>query len=164
MAKKIISKHNNKPVNNKQVNNKKSIINRIGFTCGSFDLLHAGHAIMLKECKAYCDYLIVGLQTDPSVDREYKNKPVQALEERKIMLESIKWVDKIYTYNTEKDLYSLLQTLSPDIRIVGSDWKGKEFTGHDLPIKVVFNTRDHAYSSSSLRERVYNAELDRLKT
>jgi glycerol-3-phosphate cytidylyltransferase len=138
--------------------NKKSVNNIIGFTCGSFDLLHAGHALMLKECKNYCDTLIVGLQKDPSADRNYKNKPVQTLEERRIMLESIKYIDKIYAYSTEKDLYSLLQLLTPDVRIVGSDWKDKKFTGHDLPIKVIFNTRNHNYSSSSLRRRVYTAE------
>ena len=107
--------------------NKKSVNNIIGFTCGSFDLLHAGHALMLKECKNYCDTLIVGLQKDPSADRNYKNKPVQTLEERRIMLESIKYIDKIYAYSTEKDLYSLLQLLTPDVRIVGSDWKDKKF-------------------------------------
>lgn len=146
----------------KMKQNKKSVSNIIGFTCGSFDLLHAGHALMLKECKSYCDTLIVGLQKDPSVDRDYKNKPVQTLEERRIMLESIKYIDKIYVYSTEKDLYSLLQFLTPDIRIVGADWKGKKFTGHDLPFKVVFNTRNHSYSSSSLRERVYKAELKKI--
>jgi len=146
----------------KMKQNKKSVNNIIGFTCGSFDLLHAGHALMLKECKNYCDTLIVGLQKDPSVDRDYKNKPVQTLEERRIMLESIKYVDKIHTYSTEKDLYSLLKFLAPDIRIVGSDWKGKKFTGYDLPFKVVFNTRNHSYSSSSLRERVYKAELEKI--
>ena len=146
----------------KMKQNKKSVSNIIGFTCGSFDLLHAGHALMLKECKSYCDTLIVGLQKDPSVDRDYKNKPVQTLEERRIMLESIKYIDKIYVYSTEKDLYSLLQFLTPDIRIVGADWKGKKFTGHDLPFKVVFNTRNHSYSSSSLRERVYRAELEKI--
>ena len=142
-------------------NNKR--VERIGFTCGAFDLLHAGHALMLQECKEHCDYLIVGLQHDPSLDRDYKNRPIQTIEERLIMLSSIKYVDKIYQYETEKDLYVLLQSLMPDVRIVGSDWKGKKFTGHDLSINVVFNNRNHSYSSSSLRQRVYKAEAKIIK-
>ena len=130
-----------------------------GFTCGAFDLLHAGHALMLKECKDHCDYLVVGLQRDPSVDRKNKNKPVQDYEERDIMIRSIKWVDEVVYYDTEEDLYELLKSIDIDVRIVGADWQGKPFTGHDLPINVVFNSRDHGYSTSSLRERVYQAEL-----
>jgi glycerol-3-phosphate cytidylyltransferase len=130
-----------------------------GFTCGAFDLLHAGHALMLKECKEYCDYLIVGLQRDPSVDRPDKNKPVQSYKERDIMIKSIKWVDEVVYYDTELDLYDLLSAADIDVRIIGSDWKGKSFTGHDLPIKVVFNSRGHGYSTSSLRSRVYHAEV-----
>ena len=134
----------------------------VGFTCGTFDLLHAGHALMLKECREYCDHLIVGLQKDPSVDRANKNAPVQTLEERKTMLSSIKWVDTIHVYGTEDDLYNMLSALRPDIRILGSDWKGRKYTGHDLPIKCVFNTRDHSFSSSSLRKRVFEAEQKKL--
>jgi glycerol-3-phosphate cytidylyltransferase len=133
----------------------------VGFTCGAFDLLHAGHALMLRECKDHCDYLIVGLQKDPSVDRKNKNKPVQDYEERDIMIKSIKWIDKVVHYDTEYDLYRMLKDLNPDVRIVGADWKGKNFTGHDLPIKVIFNSRDHGYSTSSLRERVYQAEINK---
>ena len=129
-----------------------------GFTCGAFDLLHAGHALMLKECKDHCDYLIIGLQKDPSVDRKNKNKPVQEYEERDIMIKSIKWVDEVVYYNTEQDLYELLKNTDIDVRIIGADWKNKKFTGYDLPIKVVYNTRDHGYSTSSLRDRVYHAE------
>ena len=132
-----------------------------GFTCGAFDLLHAGHALMLEECKLHCDELVVGLQSDPSIDRPDKNKPVQAFEERLTMLRSIKWVDTIVFYDTEAELYDLLDVTRPDVRIVGADWKGKEFTGHDLPIRVVFNSRDHGYSTSDLRARVYNAEKDK---
>lgn len=130
-----------------------------GFTCGAFDLLHAGHALMLKECKDHCDYLIVGLQRDPSIDRPNKNKPVQDYEERDIMVRSIRWIDEVVYYDTEEDLYELLRATDIDVRIVGADWQGKPFTGHDLPINVVFNSRDHGYSTSSLRERVYQAEL-----
>ena len=129
-----------------------------GFTCGAFDLLHAGHALMLEECKSYCDYLVVGLQRDPSIDRKNKNKPVQTYEERDIMIKAIRWVDEVVYYDTEKDLYDLLKNIDVDIRIVGADWKDKPFTGHDLPLKVVFNSRDHGYSTSSLRSRVHQAE------
>ena len=98
------------------------------------------------------------MQGDPSLDRPTKNTPVQSYEERIIMASSIRWVDEILLYNTEEELYRLLEELSPDIRIVGADWKGKEFTGHDLPIDVYYNTRDHDWSTSFLRERVYEAE------
>ena len=136
---------------------------KVGFTCGAFDLLHAGHALMLKECKQYCDFLIVGLQRDPSIDRPEKNSPVQSYEERNEMINSIKWVDYVVYYDTESDLYNLLSTLNIDVRILGADWQGKKFTGHDLDMKVVFNTRDHGYSTSDLRKRVYDAELHKVK-
>ncbi len=130
----------------------------VGFTCGAFDLLHAGHALMLEECKEHCDYLIVGVQDDPSFDRPEKNRPVMTYDERIVMVDAIGVVDEVVTYSTEDDLVELLMSLSPDVRIIGSDWRGKEFTGHELPIRVVFNTRDHGYSTSSLRKRVYEAE------
>ncbi len=134
---------------------------KIGFTCGAFDLCHAGHMLMFKECKEHCDHLIVGLQKDPSVDRPTKNRPIQSLEERMIQLEAIKYIDTIITYETEEDLYKLLKenTYNIDVRIVGSDWQGKPFTGHDLPLSVIFNSRSHSYSSSNLRKRVAEAEL-----
>ena len=132
-----------------------------GFTCGAMDLLHAGHVRMLEECKEQCDYLIVGLQNDPSVTgAEYrgkkKNKPIETLEERKIRLEGCRYVDEIIVYETEDDLYNLLKKLQPDVRFVGPDWKDKKFTGYDLPIKIVFNSRNHNFSSSNLRERIKN--------
>ena len=133
---------------------------KIGFTCGAFDLCHAGHVLMFKECKNYCDYLIVGLHTDPTIDRPEKNKPIQSVEERMIQLEAIRYIDKVVTYDTEKDLYELLST-NPhniNIRIIGADWKDKPFTGHDLPIETIFNSRDHSYSSSELRRRIANSE------
>ena len=136
---------------------------KIGFTCGSFDLLHAGHAMMLEEAKSYCDHLIVAIQSDPTLDRKTKNKPVQAYEERITMLKAIKYVDEITYYDTEADLYELLKRLKPNVRIVGADWQGKEFTGHDLDIPVVFNSRNHSYSTSELRRRVYEAELAKTK-
>jgi glycerol-3-phosphate cytidylyltransferase len=133
---------------------------KIGFTCGAFDLCHAGHMLMFKECKEHCDYLIVGLHTDPTIDRPEKNKPVQTLEERMIQLEAVKYIDKIITYTTETELYELLRinTHNITIRIVGTDWEGKSFTGDDLPLPVVFNSRNHSYSSSDLRRRIAVAE------
>jgi glycerol-3-phosphate cytidylyltransferase len=129
---------------------------KIGFTCGAFDLTHAGHYLMFKECKENCDYLIVGLQTDPSIDRKDKNKPVQTLRERKIQLEACKYIDEIVTYHTEVGLYALLKKINPDVRFMGADWKDKpNYSRDQLPnMKVVYNSRDHDYSSRSLRERV----------
>lgn len=129
-----------------------------GFTCGAFDITHAGHYLMFKECRLQCDFLIVGLQVNPNVDRKDKHKPVQTLKERKIQLEACKYIDKIITYKTEKDLIELLKKIKPDIRFIGADWKGKEYTGKNLPIKVIFNSRNHNYSSSTLRARIINAK------
>ena len=131
---------------------------KIGFTCGSFDLLHAGHILMLEEAKRQCDHLIVGLQSDPSIDRPDKNKPIQSVEERKIVLRGIKWVDEVRVYDTEEDLYEMLILISPEVRILGADWKGKEYTGHELGMNVCFNSRGHSWSTRELRKRVYNAE------
>ena len=127
---------------------------KVGFTCGAFDLTHAGHYLMFKEVRKQCDFLVVGLQSDPSLDRKSKNKPVQTLKERKIQHEACKYIDKIVHYKTEGDLVNLLKKLKPDIRFLGADWKGKNFTGKELPIKVNVNTRDHGYSTTHLRERV----------
>lgn len=137
---------------------KKKTKKTVGFTCGSFDLTHAGHYLMFKDCKKHCNYFIVGLQTDPSIDRPEKNKPVQTLRERKIQLEACKYIDKIIVYKTEKDLTKLLKKLKPDIRFLGEDWKKKYFTGKELGIKVHWNDRSHKYSSSTLRKRVLAAE------
>jgi len=130
----------------------------VGFTCGTFDLTHAGHYLMFEECKGQCDSLIVGLQHDPSVDRPHKNKPIQTLRERKIQLGACKHIDKIILYRTEKDLMRLLKKLKPDVRFIGADWKGRRFTGEELPIKILFNTRNHSYSSTNLRKRILKAE------
>ena len=146
------------PYKNLDVKNKKIL----GFTCGAFDLLHAGHALMLAEAKEQCDYLIVAVQSDPSIDRPEKNSPVQSYEERLTMVRSIRWVDDVICYDTEKDLYDLLVDISPDVRVVGADWKGKKFTGHDLDINVYFNTRDHGWSTSDLRTRVHAAEQKKI--
>ena len=128
-----------------------------GFTCSAFDLLHPGHVLMLNECKKQCDYLIVGLHTDPTIDRPEKNKPIETIEERMIRLQGCKYVDKILVYDTEADLYNLLKELRPDVRFIGEDHKGKPFTGDNLPIDIIWNNRDHNYSSSNLRERIKNA-------
>ena len=133
----------------------------IGFTCGAMDLLHAGHVLMLKECKEQCDYLIVGLQTDPTIDRPDKNKPIEKLEERMIRLQGSKYVDEIITYDTEVDLFNLLKKLNPDIRFMGVDWENKPNYSRDkLPdMKVIYNNRDHNYSSSDLRKRILRSNL-----
>lgn len=123
------------------------------------DLLHAGHVLMLKECREQCDYLIVGLQTDPSIDRPEKQRPIETLEERKIRLKGCKYVNEIIVYQTEADLYELLKKLKPDVRFVGIDHKGKPFTGDDLNISIIWNSRDHNYSSTNLRERLKNASI-----
>ena len=128
---------------------------KIGFTCSCFDLLHAGHILMLKDAKKQCDYLIVGLQTDPTIDRpKEKNKPIQSLEERKIQLEAVKYIDEIITYKTENDLHNLLKKINPNIRILGSDYIGKSFTGDNLNIKIYYHKRDHNFSSTSIREKI----------
>lgn len=132
---------------------------KIGFTCGTFDLTHFGHALMLEECKQVCDYLIVGVQSDPSIDRPHKNKPIQSMEERVGMIKAIRWVDKVVVYNTEADLMKLLKKLKPSIRILGIDWKGKKFTGHELSMEYYFNSRDHNFSTSNLRKRILETKI-----
>jgi glycerol-3-phosphate cytidylyltransferase len=135
---------------------------KIGFTCSCFDLFHAGHVMMLKESKTQCDWLIVGLQTDPTIDRPQKNKPVQSILERYIQLEACKYVDQIVPYSTEKDLMDILTSYNIDVRIIGEEYRDKEFTGkHECyarDIEIIFNGRDHSFSSSSLRKRVAEAE------
>ena len=135
---------------------------RIGFTCSTFDLLHAGHVTMLEEAKRHCDFLIVGLQNDPTEDRPEKNKPVQSIVERQIQLAAVKYVDEIVIYNTEQDLIDLLLTLPIDVRILGDEYKTKDFTGKDIAkqrgSKIIYNGRDHSFSSSSLRKRVVQAD------
>ena len=127
---------------------------KTGFTCGAFDLLHAGHVLMLEEAKSFCDYLIVGLHTDPSTDRSSKNKPIQSLIERLIQLRAVKYVDLVLIYDTEADLLKLLEAVRPDVRIVGADYMGKKFTGSDIDMEYAYNTRNHSFSSSELRARI----------
>jgi glycerol-3-phosphate cytidylyltransferase len=140
----------------------------IGITFSTFDLLHAGHIAMLSEAKNHCDYLIAGLQTDPTIDRpETKNKPVQSIVERQIQLAACKFVDEIVVYQTEQDLIDLLLILPIDVRILGVEYQSKDFTGRaegaDKGIQHIFNSRDHSFSSSSLRKRVAKAESEKKK-
>lgn len=137
---------------------------KIGITFSTFDLLHAGHIAMLAEAKNHCDYLIAGLQTDPTIDRpESKNPPVQSIVERQIQLAATRYVDETVVYQTEKDLEDILLTLPIDVRILGVEYQDKEFTGRDIcydrAIELVFNKRDHSFSSSNLRKRVAHAEM-----
>jgi glycerol-3-phosphate cytidylyltransferase len=131
---------------------------KIGFTCSSFDLLHAGHVLMLKDAKSKCDYLIVGLQTDPSIDRNYKRKPFQSIVERQIQLSAVKYVDEIVVYETEADLREVLSTRHIDVAILGSDYIGKNFNGKDFyesnSIEIYYHPRDHDYSSTNLVKKI----------
>jgi len=137
----------------------------IGITCSTFDLLHAGHIIMLEECKKYCDYLICALQIDPTIDRQEKNKPIQTLVERYIQLEAVKHVDKIIPYNTEEELESIFLSLDLDVRIIGEEYKDKDFTAKNIcqkrGIKFAYNKRDHNFSSTNLRKLVYEQETSK---
>ena len=126
---------------------------RKGFTCGAFDLLHAGHIVMLKEAKENCDYLIVGLQTDPSIDRQEKNQPVQSVYERYMQLQAVKYVDEIIPYDTEQSLIDLLESTEIHLRFVGEDYVERNFTGKGLH-EIYYTNRQHSFSSSGLRKRV----------
>lgn len=140
---------------------------KIGITFSSFDLLHAGHVRMLEEAKMHCDYLIVGLQTDPTIDRPEKNKPTQTVVERYIQLKACKFVDEIIPYTTEMDLEDILQALPIDVRILGDEYKNVNFTGRKycekMEIQLVFNKRNHRFSSSGLRKEVYLCESIKLQ-
>ena len=131
---------------------------KVGFTCSTFDLLHAGHVQMLREAREQCDYLICGLQVDPSVDREEKNPPIQNVVERYTQLKAVSYVDEIIPYGTEEDLEDILSMYNIDVRILGEEYREKDFTGKDIckrrGIQLHFNKRDHRFSSSDLRARV----------
>lgn len=139
-------------------------VKRVGFTASTFDLLHAGHVMMLREAKEQCDYLICGLQIDPAVDRPEKNSPIQSIVERYTQLSAIKYVDEILVYSTESDLKDILELYHIDVRILGEEYKDKDFTGRDvcdrLNIELYFNNRDHRFSSSNLRQSVVWGESD----
>jgi glycerol-3-phosphate cytidylyltransferase len=130
----------------------------IGFTCGAFDLLHAGHVIFLKECRQLCDHLMVGLHTDPTVDRSYKNKPAQSVFERYLQLSGCKYVNDIVPYETERDLEDLLGALNIQKRFLGSDYAGLSYSGEFIckfrSIEIVMIPRLHSWSSSALRDKI----------
>jgi len=131
---------------------------KIGFTCSTFDLFHAGHIMMLKEARTQCDYLIVGMQTDPTIDRDWKNKPVQSVFERFTQLQACKYVDEVIPYATEKELIDILCSYPINVRIIGEEYKDQQFTGYELPMAVYFNTRRHSFSTTELRNRVVEAK------
>ena len=135
---------------------------KIGITFSTFDLFHAGHVKMLEEAKTKCDYLIVGLQLDPSIDRPKKNKPTQSIIERYVQLKACKYVDEIIPYVTEEDLIDILSSFKINIRIIGEEYKNKDFTGKDYCIKkiidIYYNKREHRFSSTGLRKKVSESE------
>ena len=134
---------------------------KVGFTCSAFDLLHAGHVQMLREAKDHCDYLICGLKVDPSVDRAEKNQPIQTVVERYSQLKAVRYVDEIIPYSSEADLNDILAMYHIDVRILGDEYREKDFTGKEIckrrDIALYFNKRDHRFSSSELRNRVASA-------
>lgn len=136
----------------------------IGFVASSFDLLHAGHVMMLREAKSQCDYLICGLQVDPSIDRVEKNAPIQTVVERYTQLKAVGYVDEIIPYGTEKDLEDILELYPINVRILGEEYKDKDFTGREIckkrAMRIYFNKRDHRFSSSGLRKRVSTQKND----
>lgn len=137
----------------------------VGFTASTFDLLHAGHVAMLREAKSHCDYLICGLQIDPSVDRSEKNSPVQSIVERYTQLSAIRYVDEIIVYASEKDLTDILELYTIHVRILGDEYKDKDFTGRErcetLGIKLHFNSRNHRFSTTDLRKRLFTANKEK---
>ena len=136
----------------------------VGFTCSCFDLFHAGHVLMLQEARSQCDYLIVGLQTDPTIDRPEKNKPIQSIFERYVQLKACKYVDEIVVYESERDLLNILKSYNIHVRILGREYQDKDFTGRHLDnIELYFNSRDHSFSTTELRNRIREAEDQKLK-
>ncbi|WP_434979861.1 adenylyltransferase/cytidyltransferase family protein [Daejeonia sp. YH14] len=140
---------------------------KIGITFSAFDLLHAGHIKMLEEAKTVCDYLIVGLQLDPTLDRPNKNKPTQTVVERYIQLKACRSVDEIVPYSTEEDLLDILKSFVIDVRIIGDDYRDRDFTGKDYceekGIEIYYNKRDHRFSSSALKKSIFEREAAKLK-
>lgn len=135
---------------------------KTGVVASTFDLLHAGHIMMLREAKSQCDHLICALQVDPSADRKEKNSPIQSIVERYIQLQAVHYVDEIVVYQTEKDLEDILELYPIDVRILGEEYKDKDFTGREIckrrGIRIHFNKRDHRFSSSGLRKRVVDEQ------
>ncbi len=137
---------------------------KIGVTASCFDLFHAGHMLMVKDGKEHCDIFVAFLQTDPTLDRPEKNKPILSFEERKILVEGCKYIDQVFIYSTEKELYDGFQALQADIRILGDDYKGKKCTGDDLPMEVYYHDRSiHGWSTTKLRKRIWWEEGKKIK-
>ena len=140
---------------------------KIGITFSTFDFFHAGHVKMLEEAKSKCEYLIVGLQLDPSIDRPEKNKPVQSIIERYVQLRACKYIDEVIPYITEDDLIDVLSSFKIDLRIIGEEYKEKEFTGkkycHKKGIEIYYNKREHRFSSAALRKQVSKSEKSKKK-
>ena len=138
-------------------------VGKIGITCSTFDLLHAGHVVMLEEAKRHCDYLIAALQVDPTQDRKEKNKPIQSVVERQIQLAAVMFVDEIVVYNTEKELDDIFLTLPINVRIIGEEYKDKDFTAKKIcykrKIEIIYNKRDHSFSSTDLKKRTKIMEI-----
>ena len=138
-------------------------VGKIGITCSTFDLLHAGHVVMLEEAKRHCDYLIAALQVDPTLDRQSKNKPIQSVVERQIQLSAVRFVDEIVVYNTEKELDDIFLTLPINVRILGEEYKNKDFTAKKIcykrKIEIIYNKRDHSFSSTDLKKRTKIMEI-----
>ena len=138
-------------------------VGKIGITCSTFDLLHAGHVVMLEEAKRHCDYLIAALQVDPTQDRDTKNKPIQSVVERQIQLAAVRFVDEIVVYNTEKELDDIFLPLPIDVRIIGEEYKDKDFTAKKIcykrKIEIIYNKRDHSFSSTDLKKRTKIMEI-----
>jgi glycerol-3-phosphate cytidylyltransferase len=131
----------------------------VGITAGAFDLFHAGHVLMLKDASNQCDHLIVALQTDPSIDRKEKNKPVQSMYERFVQLDACKYVDEIIPYETEDDLYALIMNNNIDLRIIGNEYRNEDFTAREVGLEIYYNARNHQWSTTELRERILNESL-----
>ena len=138
-------------------------VGKIGITCSTFDLLHAGHVVMLEEAKRHCDYLIAALQVDTTQDRDTKNKPIQSVVERQIQLAAVRFVDEIVVYNTEKELDDIFLTLPINVRIIGEEYKDKDFTAKKIcykrKIEIIYNKRDHSFSSTDLKKRTKIMEI-----
>jgi len=131
----------------------------VGITAGSFDLFHAGHVLMLKDASNQCDHLIVALQTDPSIDRKEKNKPVQSMYERFVQVDACKYVDEIIPYETEDDLYALIMNNNIDLRIIGNEYRNEDFTAREVGLEIYYNARNHQWSTTELRERILNESV-----
>ena len=131
----------------------------VGITAGAFDLFHAGHVLMLKDASNQCDHLIVALQTDPSIDRKEKNKPVQSMYERFVQLDACRYVDEIIPYETEDDLYALIMNNNIDLRIIGNEYRNEDFTAREVGLEIYYNARNHQWSTTELRERILNESV-----